>query len=96
MKHATDTGYLKPVTDAEIAQSLDAAAAVGDDRIQQESQGSVSPEILDAWLVRATPGCLEGWAAIGRYGDMHDAWNGTVADTAPYSVLRIPRLSGPP
>jgi predicted metalloprotease len=42
--NAAATGYLVPLTDAEIADALDAASAVGDDRIQQQMQGQVNPE----------------------------------------------------
>jgi uncharacterized protein len=43
-RHAADTGYLEAPTDAEIGQAIDAAKSVGDDRIQQETQGRVQPE----------------------------------------------------
>jgi len=46
LHHATDTGYLEPLTEEEIMQALDAAVSVGDDRIQQQTQGRVVP---DAW-----------------------------------------------
>ncbi|RCG30049.1 hypothetical protein DQ384_18040 [Sphaerisporangium album] len=44
-KNAVDTGfYEKPFTDTDIKEALDAAAAVGDDRIQEKAQGRVDPE----------------------------------------------------
>jgi predicted metalloprotease len=44
--HAASTGFLEPLTDAQIADALDAAQAVGDDRIQKATSGQVNP---DSW-----------------------------------------------
>jgi uncharacterized protein len=43
-KHAQQTGFIIGVTSVDIADALNAAAAVGDDRIQSETQGQVDPE----------------------------------------------------
>jgi len=42
--HAVDTGYLDPITADQLGQAIDAAGSVGDDRIQEKTQGQVNPE----------------------------------------------------
>ena len=42
--HAVDTGFLEPLSRDQIAQALDAASVIGDDRIQEQTQGQVNPE----------------------------------------------------
>ena len=43
-RSAADTGFVESITESDVRDGLDAAASIGDDRIQKQTTGRVQPE----------------------------------------------------
>ncbi|MGH2401710.1 MAG: KPN_02809 family neutral zinc metallopeptidase [Candidatus Limnocylindria bacterium] len=74
--NAVDTGFLQPLTQEQIGQALDAASVIGDDRIQEKTQGQVDPE---TWTHGSAEQRQE-WFGIGLEQKSADACNTFEAD----------------
>ena len=74
--NAVDTGYLEPLTREQIGQALDAASVIGDDRIQEQTQGQVNPE---TWTHGSAEQRQE-WFSIGLEQRSADACDTFEAD----------------
>jgi predicted metalloprotease len=74
--NAVETGFLEPLTRDQINQALDTAAAIGDDHIQQQTQGQINQ---DSWTHGSAEQRQE-WFSTGLEAGSADACDTFSAD----------------